>query len=164
MQDPRSVERLRHGDVATLKRLFKANHAKLYPMAYRLTRSREGAGEVIRRAFRRLWEDRSKLDVFEPVYSRLVNGTFAEAMAYRDENGITGFAVSPDRLQGKEPLIPPEIDNIDAADQLNYLLFVVDGYSFRELARARKSTVEEIQLSIGRALASLQESVEPQDG
>lgn len=127
-------------------------------MAYRLTKSREGADDVIRRAFRRLWEERSELDVFEPISSRLVNGTYAEAMAYRDENGVTGYAVTPDRLQGKAPGIPEEIENLDTEDQLNYLLFVVDGYSFRELARARDYSEDEVQLSIGRAMASLQES------
>lgn len=160
MQDPRSVERLRHGDVATLKRLFKANHAKLYPMAYRLTKSREAAGEVIRRAFRRLWEERADLDAFEPLDLRLVQGTYDEALAYRDERGVTGFTVTPDRLHNQNGNVA-EIEHIDAEDLLNYLFFIVDGYSFRELARARGLAAEEVQLSVGRALAALQEV--PQD-
>jgi DNA-directed RNA polymerase specialized sigma24 family protein len=155
MQDPRSVERLRHGDVATLKRLFKANHAKLFPMAYRLTGDRDASENVIREAFRRLWEERADLDVFEPLDLRLVERTFDAATAYRNGNGITGFALKPDRGIQDDAL--PELQNIADEDLLNYLLFVVDGYSFRELARATGSKIEEVQASVGRALVSLQE-------
>lgn len=162
MQDPRSVERLRHGDVATLKRLFKANHAKLYPLAYRLTKSREAAGDVIRRAFRGLWEERTDLDVFEPLGLRLVQRTYTEAMAYRGEQNITDFAVASERYNGNDGVLT-EIESIDSEDRLSYLLFVVDGYSFRELAKAMDKSVEEVQLSVGRALASLQEVPEERD-
>lgn len=161
MQDPRSVERLRRGDVSTLKRLFKANHAKLYPLAYRLTRSREGAGLVIRKSFARLWDERAQLDVFEPLDIRLVQRVYAEALEYRAENGITGFAVEPERLHGNGR--GAEVDLIPPDDRLNYLLFIVDGYSFRELALAFGSSVEDIQLSIGRALTALKELPESYD-
>ena len=158
MQDPRSVERLRHGDIATLKRLFKANYAKLYPLAFRLTKNRDAAGIVIRQTFRRLWESRDDLDVFEPLDLRLVHDTYAEAMAYREENGVTGFAIDPERVKENGSLA--ETEDIDADDRLNYVLFVVDGYSFRELARARESAIEDVQLSVGRALTVLKERKE----
>jgi DNA-directed RNA polymerase specialized sigma24 family protein len=158
MQDPRSVERLRNGDVASLKRLFKANHAKLYPLAYRLTKNRDAAGLVIRQAFQRLWEGRDDLDVFEPLDLRLVHDTYVEAMAYRKDNGVTGFAIDPERVKSNGSL--SEIEGIDADDSLNYMLYVVDGYSFRELARAHESSVEDVQLSVGRALTALREKQE----
>lgn len=158
MQDPRSVERLRHGDVVTLKRLFKANYAKLYPMAFRLTQDREVAGNVIRAAFKGLWADRAELDVFEPLDMKLVERTYAEAMAYRTENGVTGFAASGLRTGQSIPV--PEIEEIADEDQLKYLLFVVDGYSFRELARAFDSSIEDVQVSVGRALTRLKEAPE----
>ncbi|MGA7306381.1 MAG: hypothetical protein WBW88_15995 [Rhodothermales bacterium] len=158
MQDPRSVERLRHGDVATLKRLFKANYAKLYPMAFRLTQDREAAGSVIRAAFKGLWADRAELDVFEPLDMKLVERTYAEAVAYRTENGVTGFTASGLRTDQSVPV--PEIEEIADEDRLKYLLFVVDGYSFRELARAFGSSIEDVQVSVGRALTMLKEAPE----
>ena len=155
MQDPRSVEKLRQGDAVTLKRLFKANYAKLYPMAFRLTCSREAAGEVIRLAFKRLWESRRDLDVFEQIDLRLVRYTYAEAVTYRDANGVTAYATGG--AEGKFDEVLSELSQIPPGDLLNYLLFVIDGYTFKELARAYETNVEEIQLSVGRALASLQE-------
>lgn len=156
MQDPRSVEKLRQGDAATLKRLFKANYAKLFPMAFRLTCSRESAGDVIRSAFKRLWETRRDLDVFEQIDLRLVRNTYAEAIAYREANGVTGYATGG--VEGKSADALAELAAIPAEDRLNYLLFVIDGYSFKELARAYDTSVEEVQLSVGRALVSLRES------
>lgn len=158
MQDPRSVERLRNGDVATLKRLFKANYAKLYPMAFRLTQSRDAAGDVIRAAFRGLWGDRAELDVFEPLDAKLVQRTYANAIAYRKEHDVRGFSGSSP-LADKNGSVP-ELEHIPEEDRLPYLLFVVDGYSFRELARAFGTTVEAVQVSVGRAMASLKETPE----
>ena len=156
MQDPRSVDKLRHGDVTTLKSLFKANYAKLYPMAFRLTRDRAAAGLVIRNAFKQLWSERADLDRFESVDTRLVRHTYLEAVRYREENEITGFSVNSDPERTGEDGVA-ELADIPDDDQLKYLLFVVDGYSFRELARAFDVSEEDIQLSVGRALTKLKE-------
>lgn len=154
MQDPRTVEKLRRGDVATLKRLFKSNHAKLYPMAYRLTRSRDAAGATIRKVFSRLWEDREELDVFEPLDVGLVQRTYAEAMAYRAEHAVDGFEMTSHRVpEGSE--IATELDKIPAQDLLGYLLFTVDGYTFRELAVSFGVSIDDVKLSIGRAMVTL---------
>jgi len=141
-----------------LKRLFKANYAKLYPMAYRLTQSREAAGDVIRMAFKGLWSDRAELDAFEPLDVKLVQRTYANAIAYRKQHGVTGYSGSSPLAESTGSV--PELQAIDEDDRLKDLLFAVDGYSFRELARAFASTVEEMQLAVGRALACLKEAPE----
>ena len=79
-------------------------------------------------------------------------------MAYREENGVTGFAIDPERVKENGSLA--ETEDIDDDDRLNYVLFVVDGYSFRELARARESAIEDVQMSVGRALTALKEKQE----
>ena len=154
MQDPRSVERLRKGDVATLKRLFKANYSQLYPLAYRLTGDGDAAGTVIRRAFQVLWADRENLDVFDPLDLILLRATYLEAQEYRTANGIGATTVFADTISDSED-VPIDLGMIPDEHRLQYLLFVVDGYSVRELARVFDVSAEELQLSIGKALLAL---------
>jgi RNA polymerase sigma-70 factor (ECF subfamily) len=158
MQDPKSVERLRHGDVATLKRLFKANHAKLYPLVFRLTRDRQVTDEIIRDAFKKLWADRKEIEPLETIFLRLIKYCSDFAQAYRNEHGIAGIEGGA-RTDAGQNLIR-QLDKLPENTRLDYLLHVVDGYSVREISRAFGKSEDETKESIGRALVLLDREFE----
>ena len=153
MQDPQSVDRLRRGDGSTLKRLFKANHARLYPLAVRLTRDNDAADEVIRAAFRKLWSVRKELDRFETIDGRLIRYVYEFATDYRTEHGITGIE-SVGRSEDAD-LVVAQLNGIEERERLVYLLRIVDGYSVRELSRAFEIDEEVVQQAIGSAMVML---------
>lgn len=158
MQDPKSVEKLRHGDVATLKRLFKANHAKLYPLVFRLTRDRRAADEIIRDAFKRLWTNRKDIEPLETIFLRLISYSSELSDAYRREHGVTGIEGGARTDAGQE--IVGQLTKLPENVRLIYLLHVVDGYSVREIARAFGKSDEETRETIGQALILLDREFE----
>lgn len=158
MQDPKSVERLRHGDGATLKRLFKANYASLYPLVYRLTRSREAAEQVIHDAFKQLWDDRKELDPFETIFLRLVSYAHDLAVSYRAENQVSGIEIGARSSRAEE--VAQQLEAVPEQDRLMYLLHIIDGYSSRELARAFDMTEDAVRESVGSALFALDKEFE----
>lgn len=158
MQDPKSVERLRRGDGATLKRLFKANYASLYPLVHRMTRSRKASEQVIHDTFKRLWAHRKELDPFETVFLRLLSYAHDLAVKYRTDNQVTGIESGARSSRGEE--IAGQLEVIPERDRLMYLLHIIDGYSARELARAFDMTEDEVRESVGAALVALDEEFE----
>ena len=154
MQDPRTVQRLRKGDGNVLKRLFKTHFGDLYPMAFRLTHTEEAAGEVIRAAFTTLWNQRDTLDPFEPLSQILTKYVYEAANAYRHANGLVGIA-SVDAESDPDPSVARCLDRLDERQRLVYMLCVVDGYSFKNLARAFDTTKVAVQEEVGEVLIAL---------
>ena len=158
MQDPKSVTNLRQGDIGTLKRLFKSNHAGLYPLAFRLTRDAGTADEIIRASFEGLWADRAKLDPLEVIFNRLLSYVFERASAYRSANNITGIESGARTTAGEE--IEEKLGKLPEEQRLMYLLRVVDGYSVRELSRAFGSPEKQVEELVGTAMVALDNQFE----
>ncbi len=161
MQDPRSIERLRRGDGSTLKRLFKANYAKLFPLALRLTRDEAATREMIRASFKQLWDERKELGRFEVIGLRLLRHTFEQSMEFRRVHVITG--VEFHSRMGDDGDVEAILSDIGERERLIYLLHLVDGYSTRELAKAFDVEEEEILEAVGQALMALDERLENRD-
>jgi DNA-directed RNA polymerase specialized sigma24 family protein len=155
MQDPRSVERLRRGDVSALKRVFKSNHSKLYPLVFRLAHDQEATDHLIREAFRRLWSDRRDLHPFEVLELRLMAYAKELATEYGSEHGKDGIAYSI--RHPKDESVVNVLEKLPERERLFYVLSVVDGYSARELASAFDLQVEEVRELVGAALLKLDE-------
>lgn len=153
MQDPRSVTRLRQGDIGTLKRVFKSNHNALYPFVYRLTRDRNATDEIIRSAFKQLWADRKELEQFGVLFHRLLSYAHAFATEYRTANNITGIETSARTSEGEK--VSALLSRFPEEERLVYLLHIVDGYSVRELSEALGSTEDHIREVVGSALVAL---------
>jgi len=158
MQDPRLVTRLRQGDIGALKRLFKSNHTVLYPLVYRLTRSRDAADAIIRSAFRQLWTDRKELEPLEVLFLRLLGYAYAFATEYRSANNITGIESGARTSAGEE--IASQLSKLPEEERLVYLLHIVDGYSIRELSKAFDTTEDHIREVVGSALVALNREFE----
>ena len=158
MQDPRSVTRLRQGDIGTLKRLFKSNHNGLYPFVYRLARNGDAADEIIRSAFKKLWADRKELEKLEVLFLRLLGYAHTFAMEYRTANNVTGIESSPRTSRGEE--VASLLSRLPEEEHLVYLLHIVDGYSIRELSEAFHSTEDHMREVVGSALVALDKEFE----
>lgn len=155
MQDPKSVSRLRQGDIATLKRLFKSNHSGLYALVFRLTQDREATDTVIRSAFSQLWSDRKELDPLEVIFLRLIRYGYVLSMEYRKKNDVVGLASGARTEAGEE--IARRLSALPEENRLVYLLHIVDGYSIRELASAFDGTEASVRDVLGSALVLLDE-------
>jgi DNA-directed RNA polymerase specialized sigma24 family protein len=153
MQDPSSVSRIRRGDGGTLKRLFKANHPRLYAVAYRLTQDADAADQVVRGAFLRLWKKRDELEPLDVLFLRLVDYTHELALEYRVEHNVTGLECESSGGDGE--MIVQQINGLPEEERLTYLLHIADGYTIRELSRAFRKSENDIREIVGRALVGL---------
>lgn len=162
MQDPTSVEKLRRGEAATLKRLFKSDHAKLYPLVFRLTRDQDAANDVIKRAFLQLWEDRQELDALEVLFLRLVGYARGLANEFRAENDVRGIESSARTSAGDAAA--ERLATLPEREHLLYVLHTVDGYSIRELSKAFDQSEADVRAIIGKAMVMVDETFERGNG
>lgn len=158
MQDPRSVEKLRRGDVATLKRIFKTNHSKLFPLVLRFTHDPAVADDIILETFQKLWQERRELDRFEVLDLRLLRNARELAAKYAADHAIREIALTFRDARGET--VAEVLEKLPTRERLLYLLHFVDGYSIRELASAFHQEEMQIRREVGAALALLDDALE----
>jgi RNA polymerase sigma-70 factor (ECF subfamily) len=166
------VERVRRGDRAALGAIFTAYAASLYSYAYRFTRSRAAAEELVHDMFVHIWDVRAEWRVGS-LRSYLHSAVRRRALNYlrhRSTEDAWERAESA-RIEAERPVAESPEDRVLAEDlaaaaaraveQLTprcreaYVLHRQHYLSYAEIATVLGVTPKGVEMQIGRALKAL---------
>lgn len=157
MLDPKVIGRLKRGDGAALKKLFKSHAGKLYSLAYRLTGDRTQADLVVRGVFQELWKRRTEIDPLVQLDGALMRETFLSAKEL--QGGVLEVHVP---LSG-DPQLEPLLDALERMSNLPrliFLLYAVDGFDHKDIARTLDVPRETVLSYLGKALEDMEDVVQ----
>lgn len=153
MLDPKVVARLKRGDGAALKSIFKNQSGRLYALAYRLTGHKATADQLVRDVFQDLWKRRDEIDPLVQLEGALMRETFLRAQQLH--GGELRVFVPRSADPQLEPILAA-LEDMDALPRLVYLLFAVDGYDHRDISRILDVSRDTVLMYFGNALESLE--------
>jgi RNA polymerase sigma-70 factor (ECF subfamily) len=148
--------------------LVRAHYERLCNFAYRFTRSRDAAEDVVQEVFTRLWQQRDEFDVRDPlpylyraVRNRLVTSRRHELVRERwlaavDEAGWrSADAASEVELADLRQAVARAIDALPERCRLIFTMSREQDLSYAEIARALDISVKTVETQMGRALKAL---------
>ncbi|HWZ57335.1 MAG TPA: sigma-70 family RNA polymerase sigma factor [Gemmatimonadaceae bacterium] len=171
--EPALVERVRAGDRTAFGAIFSAYGASLYSYAYRFTRSRPAAEELVHDVFARIWEKRRDWRVAS-VGAYLHGAVRRRALNYlRHQSTVDAWGLeqrvqvtadgaayqesADDRLLVNDlaAAATKALDRLSPRMREAYLLHRQHHLSYSEIAMVLGVTPKAVEMQIGRALKAL---------
>ncbi len=155
MQDPNVVQRLKRGDGAALKTIFRSSAQRAFVLAFRMTGNREMSEEVVKAVFEELWHKRRDIDPLQDLASTILRETYLCVRALQRERTL----VTPPLPASTDPRLQPLIEGVERLNEtqrLAYLLHSAEGFSHREIARTLDVSDEAVVTLIAKALQELE--------
>lgn len=164
------VKRLRTGDSAAFETLYRRYYEPLWEFAYRYSRSREGAEDLVHDVYHTLWERRAMLDVRVSLRQYLFGAVRNLALKAAEHQHVVRASAS--RVSGYEAAgVSPGPDVPDAAIEASEIAETLDriladmpemrrqvlilrwrsGLSYEEIAATLSISVQAAQAHVSRA-------------
>ncbi len=174
------LERARAGDVAACERLFATHADRAYRLAYRVTRSREDAEDVVQdafvRCFRALPKHRGEASFSTWVMRIIMNESIRALQKKRrrerrwfwtaqrqGESDGNAFAEAVD-ARFVSSAVAEALDKLRPRDQTLLVMRYVEGYSAAEIGELLNQPAGTVRSHLFRARQRLRELLEPHLG
>lgn len=151
---------------------MRAHYGRLCNFAYRFTRSRDAAEDVVQEVFTRLWQQREQFDVRDPlpylyqaVRNRLVTSRRHELVRERWQAGADHIgrdaddAASQVELADLHRAVARAVETLPERCRLIFTMSREQDLSYAEIARALDISVKTVETQMGRALKALRARV-----
>lgn len=161
MTDEAATARILAGDIDVFEVLVKRYSAKLLSYVSQRLYKKEEADDIVQTSFIQLYKNLSRFDTKKPLYPYLMQITRNELFTYYRKNKIT--VPLNDEVEYGVP--PPEQGMEINSDELlaglkpehkNALLWFVEGYSYKEIAKKLGKPLNTIRTIIRRARLFIQ--------
>jgi RNA polymerase sigma-70 factor (ECF subfamily) len=180
---PVSVERIRQGDVNEYERLFRSCYKRLCIYAENIIRNRVEAEEIVCNLFVRIWEKREQLSVRGSMESYIVSAVHHEAVNYLKHAEVEERYREKVRYQLKHlDLLNPEGADTPLTDMLDkelyeliekaiqtlprqcrevFVLHMMDGLSYEDVAVKLDVSINTVRTQITRAMKKMRYALSP---
>jgi RNA polymerase sigma-70 factor (ECF subfamily) len=180
---PVSAERIRQGDVDEYERLFRSCYKRLCIYAENIIGNRMDAEEIVCNLFVRIWEKREHLSVRGAMESYIVSAVHHEAINYLKHAEVEERYREKVHYQLKHlDLLNPEGVDTPLTDMLEkelyelienavqtlpkqcrevFVLHMMDGLSYEEVAVRLGVTVNTVRTQITRAMKKMRHALSP---
>lgn len=161
MTDEAATARILAGDIDVFEVLVKRYSAKLLSYVSQRLYKKEEADDIVQTSFIQLYKNLSRFDTKKPLYPYLMQITRNELFTYFRKNKIT-VPLNDEVEYGVPP--PEQGMGIDSDELLaglkpehkNALLWFVEGYSYKEIAKKLGKPLNTIRTIIRRARLFIQ--------
>ncbi|MDR1456369.1 MAG: RNA polymerase sigma-70 factor [Tannerella sp.] len=183
LNPPVSVERIRQGDVGEYERLFHSCYKRLCIYAETIVGSRMDAEEIVCNLFVRIWERRERLSVRGSMESYLVSAVHHEAVnclkhAEVEEQYRERVACQLNHMDLLHPegvdtpltdmlekemyeLIEKAVQTLPQQCREVFVLHMMDGLSYEEVAVKLNVTVNTVRTQVTRATKKMRCALSP---
>lgn len=161
MTDEAATARILAGDIDVFEVLVKRYSAKLLSYVSQRLYKKEEADDIVQISFIQLYKNLSRFDTKKPLYPYLMQITRNELFTYYRKNKIT-VPLNDEVEYG----VPPHEQGMEInSDELlaglkpehkNALLWFVEGYSYKEIAKKLGKPLNTIRTIIRRARLFIQ--------
>lgn len=161
MTDEAATARILAGDIDVFEVLVKRYSAKLLSYVSQRLYKKEEVDDIVQTSFIQLYKNLSRFDTKKPLYPYLMQITRNELFTYFRKNKIT-VPLNDEVEYGVPP--PEQGMGIDSDELLaglkpehkNALLWFVEGYSYKEIAKKLGKPLNTIRTIIRRARLFIQ--------
>lgn len=161
MTDEAAVGRILAGDIDVFEIVVKRYSAKLQSYVSQRLYKKEEADDIVQTSFIKLYKNLSRFDRRKPLYPYLMQITRNELFTYYRKNKITVPLNDEVEHEASTPEQGTEVDSLELlaglkSDHKHALLWFVEGYSYKEIAKKLGKPLNTIRTIIRRARLFIQ--------
>lgn len=161
MTDEAAIRRVLAGDIDMFEILVKRYSSKLQSYVSQRLYKKEESDDIVQTSFIQLYKNLSRFDIHKPLYPYLMQITRNELYMYFRKNKITvplNDEVTYDAVSVEQGM---EVENEELLvglkiEHKNALLWFVEGYSYKDIAKKLGKPLNTIRTIIRRARLYIQ--------